>query len=68
MQILNSFRRMSTLLGMPDIEMLELPRLNKSTVEPSWKSRQVDKQTMQDKSFVNINLQGFVTVLCCLYL
>ena len=40
------------LLGIPDVEILELQSVNSNTLEPSWKSRQISGQTKQDKSLL----------------
>ena len=50
------------LLGMPDVNMFKLQSVDCNTMEPSWKSKQINEQPTQDKSYVNKNMKENVTI------
>ena len=50
------------LLGMQDVELLKLLRVNCSIIEPSLKSRQINELSVEYKCYANKNLEDNVTV------
>ena len=47
---------------MPNVKIFKLLSVNCSTVEPCQKSRQINEQTMQNKSCINKNSKSNVTI------